>query len=392
MILGTDIHGTAHTVGSISLRTVPRAQRGVIEILMSGQAYSRNVGYNGPATIYTNGYTDLSAYKRVFIDDAGLQAQPAVAVAKTKTTVTGIGAKHKIVRKIAAKQISSKTSQAEAIASQRAERRLERRIDSQAAEMLAKAQDAYLNKFKLPLERKGDFPQQLTMSTTSDGFRLTALMANAKRLGAPTSPPAIIGSPDLSVRVHESLVGNAAETVLSGLTLTDEKLAELFKEATGEVPEELQITEDKDPWSMTFSKVRPIAVTFTGNTVKIAIHGEKFSRSGQEYKNDIVISATYKLEQVGNGSKLTRDGDVVVEYVNGKEGLSIRQVTFKTFLRKKFSSVFKPEIANDGLKLPGKWEQAGKLTLRQLEADQGWLTLGWEQPDSAPATRTASVK
>lgn len=390
LILGTDVHGTARTIGNISLRTVPSAQRAVVEILMSGQSYSRNVGYNGPATIYSNGYTNLSAYKRVFVDEFGIQAQPAVAVASTKTTITGIGAKRKIVRKIAAKQVGSKTAQAEVIASQRAETRLERRIDNQAADMLGKAQDAYLNKFKYPLIRKGDYPQHLKMSTTSDGFRLVALHANAARLGAPTAPPDIQGAPDLSVRVHESLVGNAAETVLAGLTLTDEKLADMLKEATGEVPEELQISEDKDPWSITFSQVRPIAVVFDGNTATIAIHGQKFTRADQEIKNNMLISAKYKLEQVGNGSKLTRDGDVVVDYVDFKGGLSIKQVAFKTFLRKKFSSLFKPEIANDGLKLPGKWEKAGKLTLRQMEANKGWLTLGWEQPDIAE--RTASLK
>ncbi|HTN74203.1 MAG TPA: hypothetical protein VL096_03115 [Pirellulaceae bacterium] len=258
--------------------------------------------------------------------------------------------------------------------------------------MLAKAHDGFVNKFRLPLVRKGEFPQQLHFATTDDGLTIAALMANTTRLGAPSAAPQLTAEHDLSVRVHESLVGNAAETILAGLTLTDEKLAEMMKEATGEVPEELQISEDKDPWSITFSDARPVAVVFTGNTCTIAIHARGFMRGDQEIKNDIVISAKYKLEQAGQGSKLTRDGDVAVEFVNSKGSLSVSQVAFKTFIRRKFASLFKPEIANDGLKLPGRWERAGKLVLRQLEADKGWLTLGWEQPAAATssAPRTAA--
>jgi hypothetical protein len=179
------------------------------------------------------------------------------------------------------------------------------------------------------------------------------------------------------------MVGNAAEIVVAGRKLTDERLAEMLEEATGEVPEELQISQDKDPWSITFAAVRPFSVEFTGQTATLALRGRQFTRGDQEINDRMMITARYKLEQDGNGSKLTRDGDVVVEYMDIKGRQSIRQITFKTFLRKKFESLFKPEFASEGLKLPGQWERAGRLTLRQLQSDQGWLTLGWELPDAA---------
>jgi hypothetical protein len=390
VILGTDIHGTARTIGSVTLQTVPSTRRGVLDILMHGTSYSKNVGYNGPVTIFTNGVTNLTASKRVYIDEHGLHPSPAAAVATTNTDVTGVSARLRLIEKIAWKRIGKQEGQAEAIASQRAEARLERRVDERAAEMLAKAQDSFMEKFRRPLMRKGEFPRTLAINTTSDGVYIQAVHARRARLAAPSAPPALRGDYDLSVRVHESLVGNAGETVLAGLNLTDVRLAELVKEATGEVPEELQITEDKDPWSMTFAHDRPISVVFSGNTATIAIHGTRFTRGDQAYPNDMIISAKYKLEQSGNGSKLTRDGEVSADFVNVPQQ-SLRQVAFKTFLRRKFEALFKPEIANDGLKLPGRWEAAGKLTLRQLEADKGWLTLGWEQP-TAGATRTASLK
>jgi hypothetical protein len=389
VILGTNIIGTAHTLGQVSLRTIPDGQRALLEILMTGTSRSNNRGYNGPVTIYSTGTTSLSASKRIFVDAHGIHAQPAVAVASTDTNIHGIGAKHKIVRKIAAKRIAQSSGQAEAIASKRAERRLEKRVDERAGEMLAKASDAFENKFRRPLLRKDAFPQLLNFATSMDHVYVTALQAGPNRLGAPSAPPALEGDFDLSVRIHETIAGNAAEVILAGRLLTDERLAELLMEATGDIPEELQISEDKDPWSITFAEVRPFSVEFTGQTATLAIRGRQFTRGDQQINDNMLISAKYQIEQDGSGSKLTRDGDVLVEYVDIVGRQSIRQITFKTFLRKKFESLFKEEYASDGLRLPGEWRKAGRLTLRQLQVDQGWLTLGWELPESGQ--RVASV-
>jgi hypothetical protein len=98
------------------------------------------------------------------------------------------------------------------------------------------------------------------------------------------------------------------------------------------------------------------------------------------------ISASYKLEKNNGGSKLTRQGDVVAEYVN-KERQSIAETAMKTLMRRKFEALFKPEIVSDGLMLPEQLRNVGKLQLQQLQADKGWLTLGWKKPgDSQTAS------
>ncbi|HTN74204.1 MAG TPA: hypothetical protein VL096_03120, partial [Pirellulaceae bacterium] len=74
VILETQIRGTAHTIGKVSLRTVPSNSHAVLDILMNGYAYSRNVGHNGPVTLHTNGTTSLSAYKRLVLDANGLHS------------------------------------------------------------------------------------------------------------------------------------------------------------------------------------------------------------------------------------------------------------------------------------------------------------------------------
>lgn len=388
LILGTDVHGTAHTVGNVSLRTVPSAQRAVLELVMTGYANSNNIGYNRNVEICSKGFTTLSASKRLFFDAHGLQVQPTVAVANTNTTITGVNAHLKLVERIAERRVAEQEREAEAIASRRAEVRLQRRMDNQAAADLARANQDFYNRFRRPLVRLDAFPQVLDFATTADSVRVTALQAGPARLGAPTPPPALTERHDLSVRLHESMIGNAGEAGLGGRTLTDERLVELLQEADREVPEELQITEDKDPWSITFAAVRPISVVFDDQTATISIRGSQFTRGDREINKDMVISAKYRLEQHGSGSRLTREGDVVAEYVS-QERQGVADVTFKTFIRRKFAALFKEEFQGEGLELPGRWKSAGKLALQTMNADAGWITLGWDMP--APQTQAVSI-
>jgi hypothetical protein len=394
-ILGTDIHGTAHTVGHITLRTFPNNRTAAMALVMNGHASSNNVGYNGPVTVCTLGYTSLSATKNLFFDRNGLHPQPTIAVAHTNTTITDLSARLRIIERIGERRAAETKPQAEAIASQRAEGRLARRIDSQSASELARANREYHNRFRLPLLRRDAFPEDVRFSTTADSIRIVGGHAVNGRLGAPTAPPRIPGRADLAIRLHESMVGNAGETGLGGRTLTDERLAQIMKDATGEVPEELQITEDKDPWSITFAHDRPISVVFDDQTAVIGIHGERFTRgegSGRRVvRKDMIISAKYRLEQQGDGSKLTRDGKVTAEYVGNEGQLSVGDIAIRTLMIKKFSALFKPEIESEGLKLPARFASFGKLSLRRMESQNGWLTLVWEKAGPTPREMATSL-
>jgi hypothetical protein len=258
------------------------------------------------------------------------------------------------------------------------------------AELVTKANSTYVDKFRNPLLRRGEFPRQVRISTTPDRLAAQAIHFNSAQLAAPGAPPALPGTSDLAVRVHESLVSNFAEGAIGGETLTDKRLADLMLDATGSVPEELQLSPDKDPWSITFHAVQPVSVAFADDTVKIAIKGQRFTRGETTIKEAMQISAIYQIERTGVGHKFKRQGDVAVDFVKGGR-LSVTQVAFKTFMRRKFEALFKPEIdrGQDGLKLPGRLEQVGALELVVMNADQGWLSAAWKFPDKS---RTASAK
>ncbi len=385
-ILGTSIRGTAHTQGNVTVDLVPDPNRAAINIRLIGRIHSDTVGQNGPATLYTTGLTSVDAHKTLLIDAEGVHGQRAVAKCRTNTRIDDISV-GRLAENTAWSRASAQKPDAERVAARHAEQRVVRRIDSQASELVTKATDGFQNKFRSPLLRRGAYPELLQFSTTAD--QLLVKMAHASRfqVAAATPPPAIEQGRDLAVRVHQSLVGNISEAMIGGQTLTDERLAELVERLAHEVPEELQIAPDKEPWTITFSPSQPIATEFGDGRIKVTVTGTHFTRGEQEIREPMEIVVEYTIEKTSTGARLVRQGDVSAEYIrDGRQ--SVTQVAFKTFVRKKFDALFKDEIVTEGLTLPGRWEKAGKLQLEQLSISDGWVALAWLYPDSV---RTATA-
>jgi hypothetical protein len=388
VILGTTVRGTARMTGQVSLDLVPDQDAAAMDLVLRGTTYSNNVGYNGPVKIYSRGVTSVDASKRVSLDKEGLEADRARAACRTRTTIRDIQSHHQLVERIAWNRARQSKSRAEAIASQRAARRVAGGMDARAADLLDRADDAFSDKFRKPLIRRGAFPAEFDFQTTDQALHVVMLQADDDQLGAPNEPPAVTGVPDIGVRFHESLVGNLSQAMLGDVTLTDVRVAEMVKDLTGSVPDELAITQEKDPWSITFVPELPVEVRMDDQSFKIVIRGKRFTRSDQEIRRLIEISASYKVEKTPEGAKLTRQGDLDVNFV-GLSRLSVAQVTMKTFIRKKFESLLKAEIVSDGLALPGRWKDVGKFRLDQLYCDDGWLALSWLQPKPTPQVAAA---
>jgi len=380
-MMGTSITGTSHTVGNVTLELVPSIEEATFDIIFKGRATTNSTGYNGPVTIHTTGVTGIAGRKRLFFNTDGMRDVPAVARARTSTSINNISASRPQAERIAWDQASANKPQAERMTSQRAESRLRTRLNSQARTMVADANKSFRDRFRKPLDRRDEFPKLFQTSTTLDALSMKALQANEFQMGAPGAPPELAAAHDLAMRIHESLIRNYGEATLGGIKMTDEAVAKRYEEMTGEVPEELKLSPDKEPWSMRFSRVKPVVATFSGGQMVAVLSAKQFTRGDQELNRAVTISATYNATKTDTGSKLIREGDVQIDFPDREgERLGARDVAFRTFMRRKFEAMFEPEFTGDGLVLPGNWKKAGKLRLVQLDADGGWLTLGWKQP------------
>lgn len=380
-VVGTTVQSNVHLKGDVKLKLVPSTSDGLLRLLLSGTAHSNSVGWKGPVTIYSTGVTSVSAQKDLRINELGFLADPASASCATSTNVNGISAKCNMIRKMAWKKVGKSKGQAEAEASRRAASRVAAQLDRESQEMLDKSNDSFQQKFRARLARRGQLPRQMQFGTSEELLSLVMLQSGDHHVGAPAALPALPAARDLNVRLHESFVGNLSEAAVGGMTLTDEKLAELLQEMAGEVPEELKIGEDKDPWSITFATEHPVQVTFTDKNLTVVVNGRRFTRgegnSRREIRDPARIVATYTVAKTASGGKLTRQGEVEVEYTNLKGSQSATQIAFKTFLRRKFDSLFKAEIASEGIQLKGRWENAGKLLVQDIQLSPGWIVLGW---------------
>jgi hypothetical protein len=409
-ILGTSLHGTARMVGHTSLVLDENPNAASLNILLNGTIWSNNIGYNGPVTIHTTGTTSVSARKNIKMDAAGLLAFAAAASAGTRSNINSISARCGLIERIAWKKAGQQKGQAEAIGSQHAGGRVAGQMDAEAGRMITEKNADYQEKFRNPLLRRGEFPEELVFSSTRDRVQLQSKQESVGLIAAPNAPPSHSGERDLAARMHESAVINYGEGVLGGYELTDIRLEKLIKDdLKADLPEELRVTnpdgtivQEKDPWSITFSKSLPVRARFNNNGIWIAIRADGFTRgegdTPDKYKpalSELVeISAQYQLDKTARGATMRREGDVRVRFPNrpNPDQVNVRDNPIVTFIRRKFRSLFKEEFVGDGLIFKGDLSRAGRLQLAEIAADGAWLTLGWDMTGegaTAPITTPA---
>ncbi len=401
-ILGTSIYGTANVTGRISAVFVPDPERAAFDLLLKGNIYSDNVGYNGPVTIYSTANTSINASKRVYFDETGFFTESAVASCVTGSNVYSIAARSCLVRKIAWKRTAKSKTKAERLASGQAQQRVAVNFDEQTAELLAEPETGYRDQFRNPLIRRGGFPKVMKLSTLVNRLSIKMLQENSFQLAAPSEPPAIGEGHDLAVRIHESLVGNFSESLLGGLRVTDEQMVNLYVESNREVPKEMRITDDTEPWAITFARAQPISVRFHDGSVHIEIRVRSLHR-GVDYPavnlagDEIRIAADYKIDVNAGGIQLVRpEGDVRIDFLKGGKIVGgIAQAAQKGFLQSKFNAMLKtkmPEERSAGFNLQGRWARAGKLVARETKSADGWLVLGLGQAAPVADAATADLQ
>jgi hypothetical protein len=352
--------------------------------------------------LFTDNVTSIDARKPLVIDSEGFHIGPAEANCNTCTNIRCVAARMRLARRIAWKRAHQQKCEAEQIAARRVERRIKSQMEDKTAEMVQRAKERFKKQLLSHLLPGDVVPRTSHVHTTDDHLHAELLQADPYQLAAPDSPPPLSGDHDLAIRIHESVLGNFAARLLRGETLSDEGLASLMEEMTGEVPEELRIDPDKAPWTIEFAdhrsielsanrpielfEYRPVTAVFDGGHVTLTITGSRFSRGDQGFDEPLEITARYKLEQGPTGAKWTREGKVGIAYPRHRQRPGLRRIALKAFFQKKFAALFKPEFVGEGLVLKGRWEKAGALQLRQLSCDGGWFVAGWEQPSGdAPA-------
>ncbi|HVU87986.1 MAG TPA: hypothetical protein VHD36_11755 [Pirellulales bacterium] len=387
VILGTRLVGTGRTRGDVSFRLVPNADVAVLEATLEGVNWSRNVGYNGPAIINTTGTTRLLATKWLTLDIDGIHGLPVTAAADASTQITGIGSSKRgfadcIVRRVASKRAGQQKGQAERVAEEHAEERLSRMFEERIGTELARSNTQFKERFRNPLVRRGQLPR-VYFSTSTDHLYVTAIQAGGAQLAAQSAAPEIVGKPEISIRLHESLVNNFAGGTLAGETVGQPELEKFAKDFLGEVPERLKPDPGKEEWTITFADEDPVIFKVTEGGVMVTGRGKKYTSGSRSYPA-MNFTVSYKLEQAGQGLKATRVGDIEIfppGFVQGGgKRLSLPQTTLRNLMRRRLEKIFEAEIVKtEPTELKGEWKDAGPLALSTIDTKGPWLSIGMSQ-------------
>jgi hypothetical protein len=382
-ILKTSIQGTTHTVGEATAKLVENKCRVAIDTLLKATAYSNAVGRNGPVCIYSTGATDISAVKRLWIDENGITSDPACSSADTKTCINDIRSikGRQFIERIAWKKAGKQLPKAEAVASRHAEARVNERIDDRAEKSLKEANDNYQKKIRKPLVDHKLYPDDLNLSSDENAMHIRLVQAGSTLIAAANRPPEVEKS-DITLCLHESMVNNFALDALSGMTIRQEQTEKAVIDAFGELPEKMKPDPNEEPWGIIFAKKQPVTVTFADDTFKVTIHGAGYYK-GNALHPAMDVTAVYKIEKTADGFKAVRQGDLAIFppgfNPDGDSQLSVKQQTVRHLLEKRLGKVLEPEIVPKGFTLKGKLEKAGKFVPTQFVARDGWLVLSWKR-------------
>jgi hypothetical protein len=405
VILGTNIRGQGHTTGTVELSTIPNEDKAAIEIETRGQVVSQNVGRNGPAVIRSTGYTDFVASQSVELADAGFRALPAKVSATTRSNIhsvskAGGGMGRRMVANVGTQKAHEKQGQANRIAAQHAEARIARRMTDEIDDRLDKAWNRFQSDYRLPLERRGELPQQMGFRTTESELAFVTTQANRSQLAAPDAPPEAPADADLVMRLHESAVNNYTSSLLGGATLSETKPGEGTK-ADVNLPKAIKdawknrmddkadqaADADFEPWSLTFRRDQPISVSFADGKMQLTIHVAHL-KSGDDVFDRWDVTSTYAPELSDGGVTLHRDGELVVlptGFDPEKGQLSSRQVAVRRNLTKVLTERSDKgrgiplTIKIDQLEPKDNLENVGPLPVQEFVSADGWLTVAWNR-------------
>lgn len=393
-ILGTRICGTGRTSGRVRVDFVPSANRAAFDLVLAARNVSQTRGTQGPVTVHSQGFTDVGARRRIFLDDRSVSATPVEASASTESHVRGIDIHSRfgkrIIRRIAGRKIAESKPQAEAVAESRARERIRREFTSQTDPAIAQFRAEFQSRVRRPLEARGLYPEWIHIHSTDSALVTTARKASPVQLAAASAPPPAAAAAVLSARIHESAANNALEQQFGGKVFTQDDAAKLATEFQARMPESLGSDADQQPWAITFAKHRPVTVTAGDGRLTLMVRGDKFV-SGERDFPGMDIWATYAIGRTSAGTyMLLREGDVQIYPPGFKPGsgekLSPAETSVRRILQRRFDKLLKPEIEVQALPLQGELAQAGPLPMEQFEAHRdGWIVAGWRAKDPVAA-------
>ena len=179
---GTHVSGGGQSHADVMVEFVPCEYRAVVDLVLAGTAKTKTVGVSGRVRVLTNGATQFSGRKRVTADAERIETQPASVRVRLDTELAGVGTPftgplNRLVSGFAARSFYREQDENNREAAQLTERSITEEFDRDASRQIADADRVYREQ-RAELRRRGLWPQELRLSTTTDDVRVRGRLAS----------------------------------------------------------------------------------------------------------------------------------------------------------------------------------------------------------------------
>ena len=393
-ILDTPVHGMSRTLAHVWAELNPSPTHGVVDVVFRGNVYSRTVSTRPFVLISTIGTTPVEVRKRVVMDSRGIGIFAGPTSADTTIQLLDVSsrtepdylairfARQGFLRNQGEAEVETACKTAQQIASG-----LEKEL-TPPLKGLSESGDRGLRTIK----RLGLTLESLDFSTSATFIQGSLRIATPGR-GASGPIPPMPADIDVGVRVHQSLVNEAAELTYGGRTFALEAVDNFYEEVTqGLLRDGRKDSEKRDglkklqkaladlagkPTTITLTKKDPLILGFADQGFTIEVRLATINQEDVTYAGSRV-KASYRFENTKEGVHLVRQGPVQVIPAKAEPEKKIEPASDSVRL---FQEILFAEIMNERLILsavppPEMAAKLGFLAPRAGAAD-GWFGLAW---------------
>lgn len=401
-ILDTPVTGISRTTGFLTAELLPDPSRANIDIVLRGQVYSQSVGKRPHVNVYANTTTPLEVRRRVIIDDKGIRSLRGPMFGDSRMEILDVNSGYDIdwpARRIAREAVYRSQAEAEAESTSKTVCGVADRLAQDLAGPLSDASKG-IGAGLTRVKEAGLMLEQIDFNTTGSFLQARLRIATPGQK-PPAYVPPMPDDIDLGIRVHDSLVNEAARVVYGGRSFKLEEVSKFYEEVTlGFLRDARKDVDQKDslktlekllatfagkPTTITVAKDDPITVAFIDQGFTIDIHVATIQQADVTYAGSRV-KATYAFENTRDGVLLVRKGAIrltPLEPTGKQQKPTIALVTSQEIL---FSEVLKQRLILADVPMP---DALAKVRLMQprVGARDGWIGLAWNVRREPEANR-----
>jgi hypothetical protein len=375
-IVGLPVRGTGVIDSQLQLRLA--ADEGAWNLMLgtTGVINGRTASAQWPVRVFNDSRSRFSAETPIYIDRQGVRLGDPQVDVKTRVRLRGMNTDFDgfpVIESLVRGLALSRYEDREPLAKKQSELAMRREIGDNVSEEVEReinrASDQLTTRLLGPLGRLRLDPLVVDLSTSQTRLAARYRIAGDWQLGAFTPRPRALSDSVLSMQVHQSLLNNAFEQLLSGdspqpIREMMTRVLELFGVSGDRIPGKLP-----DDVKIQFASTRPVTVEIEQDALWLTLRVVRLSDGRGLDLSHFVVRAQYRPQMDGMRASLVREGVLRITgpRLGMRERLPVRAIFNK--------------VLDDDRPLPLVSEElaahpaAAGLQVGMLELTDGWLCL-----------------